>query len=1340
MILRVEDIPKRLVEFARHLNDGAIIEPHALHEEGLQGVLSLVRIRNGHDFRPYKENTLLRRIHRRMGLKGKKRMDDYSQLLRSDPKELEQLRTDLLISVTSFFRDTAAFSQFAQAIRPTFEDKSAKTPVRAWVAGCATGEEAYSVAMTLLETRDAAGATVDLQIFATDVSEEAITTARTGTYPEAALADVSAKRRDQFFAKTDSNHYRFKKELRDVLVFATHNVLVDPPFFNLDIITCRNVLIYLKPEAQKKILALFHAALKPNGILFLGTSETVGADSGFEPLFPSARIYQRVGPARRAQLTDTSTDPETASRPLPKPVPLTKVASAREPPKLVDAAREWLLDAYAPATVLVDDQNHILYVHGPISKYLEFPRGEPKLDLMAMPRQGLGARLRAALYKAKREKRNVDIEGVGITRDGRTYVINVHVKPAPNPPFTTGSLIVTFEDATEAPPGTRPKTARRHAVKGEALAEQLEAELSATKADLQGTIETLETTNEEMKASNEEMMSMNEEFRSTNEELETSKEELQSLNEEVMTVNSQLKDKAETLEATNDDLLNLLRSTDVATIFLDRDFRISRFTPATRKLFTIIPSDVARPLSDISRKFTDEDLTGDLEIVLQDGSSVEKLIRANEGQWYQRRVQPYRTQDGRIAGIVVTFVDVDALKKAELATSAAKKYAENIVATVREPLLVLDTHLRVISANPAFYDVFQTAPDQTIGTLIFNLGNGQWNIPKLRQLIQEILPHGDEVRDFEVEHTFESIGPRTMLLNAKRVSPAQEQKEEQDELILLAIEDVTQRKTAEAAVKDLTDGLEFRVRTRTAELEEVNKVLSQANESLDAFAYVVGHDLKEPARAVETILTVLEEDHAADVPETVRALHSKARAANRRLASLVTGLLEFSRASRADVTNAHPLALDDALRMDDCTTRFRDRLAERDARLEYPGHDVIVHAHLPAVCQILGNLVENAVKHNPNPHPLVRVKAHGDADGRMIEVIVEDDGPGFPRDVIAGIERMSTTTRGFGLAIAKRTVELTGGKLWLGQSPEGGGAVHFTLPARARTADTAQETPPAGPKTFSEHAAQLGAEQRVRDRADTILRLSEANAKLEKANKALALTNEGLESFAYVVSHDIREPVRAIQAIQALIEEQDINPETRELLDRSRESTKRLAHLLKGLLDVSRASILDPHDLRSIRVADVIKSEACMTRYASYHEANHVELSIQENPPGLEAYGTPEHISEILGNLLLNAAKHNTNPVPRVHVSITHAPQDPSSILISIEDNGSGFDPKLINQFDRVKPGRPTTLRGGFGLIIVRRAVEKLGGSIAITRSERLGGAAVKVALPSALPAKQDVT
>ncbi|MDP9000666.1 MAG: PAS domain-containing protein [Myxococcota bacterium] len=1486
LVLPVHEIPPRLAEFAKHPYTRNPIEPQPQHEKGLQGVLSLLRARNGHDFRAYKENTLIRRVQRRMGLEGKTKIDEYAQLLREDPQELQRLQMDLLISVTSLFRDPDAYTHLEKAVRPAFENKHDDKPVRAWVAGCATGDEAYSVAMILLEARDSAGAKRDVQLFATDLSNEAIAIARTGNYPEGALAEVSDKRRDEFFAKTDTNDYRIKKEIRDAIVFATHNLLVDPPFFNLDLITCRNVLIYLKPDAQKKVLSLFHAALKPNGLLFLGSAETVGIDSGFETVSAKARIYRRVGPARRPYLSDAEPFRKAPTRPAPKANPGATGRAQRAPATLTHIANDWLLDTYAPAIVLVDDHHKILYLHGPVGKYLDLPRGEARLDLMAMPRPGLSARLRVALFKAKREKRPIKIDGVHIKRDGRTHPVNVTIKPAPCPPFAPGLLLVSFEDAAEPRAGTSRKTSGRKGGRGstadEALAAHLEAELSATKRDLQGNIEALEATNEELKASNEEMMSMNEEFRSTNEELETSKEEMQSLNEELGTVNAQLKDKTETLEGTNDDLINLLRSTDVATIFLDRKFRISRFTPATRKLFNLIPSDVGRPLSDISRKFTDDDLTRDAEVVLMEASSIEKLVRASEGRWYLRRVQPYRTQDGRLTGTVVTFVDVDALKVAELSMRAAKKYAENIVATIREPLLVLDADLRVKSANHAFYELFRVDPNDTVGSSIFDLGNGQWNIPKLRDALRWILPHGDEMRDLEVEHTFDAIGERTMLLNAKRVSLAEEQEDQGEDLVLLALEDITQRRAAERALKDLTIDLEQRVKERTGELEATNAVLRHANESLDAFTYVVGHDLKEPTRAVETLLTLLEEDHAGRLPEDVRTLLAKARAANRRLSALVTGLLAFSRASRADVTNTQPLVLHDALHMDDCTTRFRDRVAERGARLEYPGRDIIVHAHLPAVCQILGNIIENAVKHNPNPQPLVRVSAKTAPDGSMVEVVVEDNGPGFPPDVVAGLERMTTATRGFGLAIAKRTVELSGGKLWLGQSAEGGGAVHFTLPARADAPGASKTRAIVTPKeqqllfehapglflileprppfhiiaassdylqatmttregilgrgifevfpdnpddheatgvknlsaslerviqsrnpdpmaiqkydirkpkdqgsTFEERywspinspiideAGQLAfiihrvedvteiarakkdgddhskvalklresIEQReheisLRSREAGVAteQLRETVAKLEETNRALLLANEGLESFAYVVSHDLREPVRAIQATQALIQEKDLAPEVRELVARNRESTTRLAKLLQGLLDVSRASQFDPHELRLLNLVDVLKSDTCKARYDSLFDEKHVELTIQAGPPGVTAYATPHHVSEIFGNLLLNAAKHNTNPNPRVHVEIIEAPEDAGRVLITIEDNGPGFDEKLVEQLDHLKPGRPATLRGGFGLIIARRAVDRLGGTMTLARSERLGGAAVHVALPAAPP------
>ena len=702
--------------------------------------------------------------------------------------------------------------------------------------------------------------------------------------------------------------------------------------------------------------------------------------------------------------------------------------------------------------MIVNRRHEIVYLHGDVGKFLNLPRGEPVLDLLSMLQAGYRSRVRAAIQEAFREARSARLTNVRLGRADKTFAVTVHLEPLRTRANAEPVVIVTFEEdladlehASTSAAGPPDKHAPP-----QGLIQQLEDELAAVKEDLRGTIDALEASNEELKASNEEIMSMNEEFRSTNEELETSKEELQSINEELTTLNAQLREKVELLHALSDDLNNVLTSTDIPIIILDPEFRIRRFTPGMTRLLNLIPTDVGRSLTDITRRFEDPTLLGDAKRVLGTLTPKESEVRTEDGTRYVRRIQPYRTNDDHIAGTVIAFVDVEAVKQAAEAVHAAQRYAEHIVETVREPLLILDESLSVVSANAAFYRNFKTDPERARGRKIHDVGNGELDASRLTPLLREVLSKRIPIDDLEVDYAPPDIGSRTLLVNAREIAnPMHDgaQAPAASRRILLAIQDITQRKMAERRLAEIAEDLEERVQERTSQLEEANRVLRVANESLDAFTYVVGHDLKEPTRAVENLLSVIEADHGDSLPPEARDLLAKSRAANRRLSSLVTGLLAFSRASRVEATTPQAISLDEILRSEDCRTRYWQRLEERGATLEYPDPKMAVHAHPAAVSQILGNLVENAIKHNPTPRPWVRVRAHPLPGGKLVEVVIEDNGPGFPADVVAGLAHMTTTTRGFGLTIAKRSTELQGGLLWLEQRPAGGGVVHFTLPA-----------------------------------------------------------------------------------------------------------------------------------------------------------------------------------------------------------------------------------------------------------------------------------------------------
>jgi two-component system CheB/CheR fusion protein len=662
-ILPVEKMPAVLTRYVKHWyvnGDGA---PRPMAEKGpdhLKTIVGILRARARYDFSCYKPGTLLRRIQRRMGLSHIQEMGDYVEYLRHNHGEVTALFKDMLISVTSFFREPKAWEGLErQVIEPLVSPRSKGMSVRAWVPGCATGEEAYSLAMLILKHAEQQDKSFDVNVFASDIDREGLAFARAGVYPESIAADVPRDLLRRYFVKGEHT-YRVCKELRDIVVFAEQNVISDPPFSKLDLISCRNVLIYLESDVQNKIFGLFHFALLEGGSLFLGSNETINQlDELFEPASRKLRIYRRVGGPRpdHPELHDHSGEKASPKR---RAVPETQEPRSR---RLTMTAQQILVQRFAPACVVVKGQSEVVYLHGAVDQYLQLPVGEPGTDLVAMAREGLRSKLRAALQEAVREGHRVTAGGISLKRNGGYATVRVTVEPEKREIGREAMVLVIFEDEEQpsrSKPPVVPPPSPSEAPENdhERVIAQLEEHLRATREELQGTIEELQTSNEEFKAANEEVTSMNEELQSTNEELETSKEELQSLNEEMQTVNQQLEQKLAELDSTNNDLINLLSTSDIATILLDRRLRLKRFTRATARLLPVIESDIGRPISDFAQNFTDVDLLSDAQRVLKSLTPIIKEIPGEEGRSYLRQIVPYRTQDDRIDGVVVTFADV----------------------------------------------------------------------------------------------------------------------------------------------------------------------------------------------------------------------------------------------------------------------------------------------------------------------------------------------------------------------------------------------------------------------------------------------------------------------------------------------------------------------------------------------------------------------------------------------------------------------------------------------------------------------------------------------------------
>jgi len=689
-VLGIDKMPDALAQYHKALPEQAgdpFVPASTSKDNGLAAIIDLLREKTAHDFRLYKKGTLQRRIERRMliAIAEPSDMEQYLGVLRDDDKEVELLAKDLLINVTRFFRDTDVFNALAaNIIPPLIKAHHTDQPLRLWVPGCSTGEEAYSLAMLFREAISAAGSNVKLQIFASDVDSEAVAIAREGLYPSTITAEVSEDRLQRFFSK-DEHGYRVLPELRAAVVFTAQDILSDPPFSRLDMVSCRNLLIYLDTDAQTKVIALFHFALRADGILLLGSSETAGrVDGRFEIISKPERLYRRIGKSHPGELNfllGAGDDTPSTSRPGQSQSTLRQTA-------LADLCRRTVLASFAPAAVLVNLKHECVYHLGATDRYLQVAGGHPSHDLLSMASPGLRTRLRTAVQTAIQIPGRVTVRGCRIGHGANVRTFGLDVQKVLN--AGEAFVLVSFIDEPNASPA-----AASPATAGDLpRIAQLEQELEATRTELQSAIHDLEVSGEEQKAINEEALSVNEECQSTNEELLTSKEELQSLNEELTALNGQLQETLEAQRTTSNDLKNVLYSTDVATIFLDTDLNIRFYTPATKSLFNVIPGDIGRPLADLHSLAADGELLVDARTVLRNLTPLEREIESIRGVCFVRRILPYRTHDNGIEGVVITFTDVTLQNRTAHALEVAKREAESATAAKSRFLAAASHDLR----------------------------------------------------------------------------------------------------------------------------------------------------------------------------------------------------------------------------------------------------------------------------------------------------------------------------------------------------------------------------------------------------------------------------------------------------------------------------------------------------------------------------------------------------------------------------------------------------------------------------------------------------------------------
>ncbi|MBM0743983.1 PAS domain-containing protein [Phormidium sp. CLA17] len=1033
-VLTPQQIAEEIGKLSRHPLISQLIplisapEISPVSADAISIIFGLLRSLCGVDFSLYKRTTLDRRIQRRMLLYKLEHLDEYAQYLQAHPDEVKALYEEILIHVTSFFRDAEVFDQLTQTVFPIItQDKSAETPIRIWVAGCATGEEVYSIAICLLEFLKNQAMHSSIQIFATDISDPAINKARSGIYSESQMAEVSAERREAFFIPLEGGSYQICKAVRELCVFARQDLSRDPPFSNLDLISCRNVLIYMGEELQQRLMPLFHYSLKPTGFLMLGTSESRGKYSDlFSLIDRKYKIYTKKPNANRTPFSFAISKHSIAKVKDRK----TMTQPSSNGVDLQTQTDQLIANHYAPVGVVVNDKLEIVQVRGDTSAYLQLAPGKASLNLLKVARGALLVEIRAAIYQAQQQTVVVKRDSVRIGENNPSTVTLkvIPFKPAESAEscflilFEAASVVVNDAIALGAPENLEQEVAQLR----QALAAMTQEQIT-TQEYVQSMLQEQENVNQELKVANEEILSSNEELQSTNEELETAKEEIQASNEELNTTNEELRSRNLELHHANNDLTNLLASINIPILMLANDFRIRRFTPMAQRLFNFIPTDTGRHVSDIRTNLNLPDLEVWISEVLETLTVKEIEVQTQQGQWFTLRIRPYRTTENQIDGVVLVLLDIDALKRGAVALETARNYAEAIVETVQMPLIVLDSQLRVNSANRSFYQTFQVAPPETQQTRVYDLGNGQWNLPGLRSRLENVLLNNAQLQDFEITHYFEQIGQKTMLLNAYKILHSDDTL-----LLLLAIEDITLRRQYEAE----------RSRLLTQE-QEARQLAETANRTKDDFLSNLSHELRNPLNIMLGWAKMLRTRQLSE-DTVMRALEVIERSA-RAQAQLIEDLLDVSRITSGKL-NLSPDLIDLAMVVAGAIESVQVSAEEKTIQLVSHLTSVMMTGDRHRLQQVLWNLLTNAIKFTPAAG---RVEVTLEVVQTDAEIRVSDTGQGISVELLPYIfdrfrqgdssSSKSSQGLGLGLSIVRHIVESHGGKIRAESGGEGQG-------------------------------------------------------------------------------------------------------------------------------------------------------------------------------------------------------------------------------------------------------------------------------------------------------------
>ncbi|MBK5968074.1 MULTISPECIES: chemotaxis protein CheB [Thiorhodovibrio] len=1265
LVLPIETMPDKLLDYvrgAKHLRDAPPRQPlEPVPGEPVERILELIHERIGFDFTHYKRNTLERRIDKRVLLHGLSSARQYLERLHrdSDNAELQALVKDMLIGVTSFFRDPDVFDQVQNQVLPALlHAKKPGEPLRVWVAGCSTGEEAFGLAILIRETLDRLKRAHDVQIFATDLDPAAIDTARAATFPYSIAADLSPERIHRWFRAKD-DHYRVVKAIREMILFAPHDLLRDPPFLNLDLISCRNLLIYMTAEVQKRLLPAFYQALLPGRYLLLGPSETIGqATDLFQPLDEKWKLFQRnmleAKPPR--WLLPMSSHHSTTSSPFrtagPKP---------QSPASILDRQ---LLRRYCHPAVLIDTSMNVLYYFGDTSAFLADPEGEPTANLIRKTREELRMRLRTAVHRAFKSNKAVTIAGVRLSGQDATY--QLHVEPITEPP-NQGFAAVIFEPNAPGAPASPAPAANAD---DDRLVLHLEEELKIASEQLRNTVEELETANEELKSSNEELMSMNEELQSSNEELESSKEELQALNEELTTVNSELNGKIDELQSANSDIENLLASSNLATLFIDKTLCVRRFTPPTREVFHILPADIGRPLAHVAHRLRDVDLAAESRQALDSLEVLDRELAADDDRHYLMRVSPYRTVEDVIDGVVLTFVDITERQRARelleerVAARTREVYEREALLTAtmeaypRGWIQLLDVELHTLYIQGQGLASLGLAPEQAIG-----------------QPLQKFYPQ--EVAD-PLQTQCESAlsgtpGEIEVVMDGRTynlaVSPMDPSGKSRARAILVA-RDISERKRAEDDLKHTA--------WRLAEAQR--------------FAHVGDWEWDPNTDTIlwsDELYRIMGMEPGSPLPDYQGNL----------------ALYPGEDAARLDAAVKTALAQHEPFEIE-------LRLVRKD------GTEVRTIARGEVQCDAQGNVTRLYGSALDVTALVAAERGAREAHQHLLDVLESTTDAFFEVDAQFNLTYLNNKAL-TAMGLTSREDNL-GRNLWE-LFPEAVDTEFYELYRRAlreQVTVTFEAYYPPFDTWFDVCAYpsrdSLAVYFRIvteRKRMEEALRTSSEQAKAANQAKSRFLAN---------MSHELRTPLNGIAGLLALLSETDPNDEQSEYIEQAMQSSRRLTRLIADILDLSK---IESNHLTLVNEAfeleDFIRSiEQLFTPIAT---PNQVKLSVSLTP------GAPSHLlgdvtrlHQILGNLVGNAIKFTAaGRVSLEALSLGRGRGDEWVILFIVKDTGIGMPQDKLDQlfepFLQIENAVTKIADGvGLGLSIVKRLVQHMGGSICV--------------------------